>query len=402
MSQGYGQGLPNLLDGSLLDAFGRQRVSSPTTIFDFQSQYDLGPLLWEDDTAGSGSVAHVPNESAVTLSVTAASGDRVTRQSRQYHRYQPGKSQLILMTFVLGAVQTGTVKRVGYFDDQNGLFLEYDSSGIRFVRRTFTSGAAVDNEVAQASWNQDTFSDLDLTKAQILAIDFEWLGVGSVRMGFVVDGAYRYCHQFNNANNLDLVYMATGNLPVRYEIENTAASAVDSLDAICASVISEGGFESDRGLPFCASNGVTTIGVTTRRPILSIRPKATFNSIVNRGQIVVGGANAYATTNTAYIEIVYGGALTGASFSSVDDDSITEFDVAATAISGGHPINAFYVPASGFGVNQSPGANTLGLLSRLPLVLDKSGANPIPITVVATSFTATSNVSGSLFWQELR
>lgn len=392
-----------MLDDTLLDAFGRQRVSNPTSIFDYQSQYDAGPLLWEDDTAGSGAAAHLPNEAAVELSVTTASGDRVTRQSRQYHRYQPGKSQLILMTFALGATQANTVKRVGYFDDDNGIFLEQDSAGIRFVRRTKTSGTAVDNDIEQASWNLDTFSDLDLTKTQILVIDFEWLGVGSVRVGFVVDGEYRYVHQMRHANSLTAVYMATGNLPVRYEIENTGTAASSAtLKAICASVISEGGFESDRGVPFCASNGITTIAVTTRRPILSVRPKATLNSIVNRAQIIIGGVNAYASTNTAYIEIVYGGTLTGASFASVDSNSVAEYDIAATAISNGQVINAFYVPASGSGVNQRPSTDSLGILSRLPLTLDKSGANPIPISIVATSFTGTSNVSGSAFWQELR
>lgn len=386
-----------------LDAFGRQRISGPTSIFDYQSQYDNGPLLWEDDLTGSGTATHNANEASVDLATTTASGDKVIRQSRQYHRYQPGKSQLVMMTFVLEAAQTNLRQRVGYFDAEDGIFLEVEDSTVNFVRRTSTSGSAVDNEVAQSSWNLDTIPELDLTKAQILIIDMEWLGVGSVRVGFVVDGEIRYCHQFRHANALSLVYMGTANLPVRYEIENTGTvTGTPTLSAICSTVISEGGFEIDRGLPFCASNGSTLIAVTTRRPILSLRPKTTFNSITNRSQYLTGGIAAYSASEAIYLEVVYDGSLTGASFASVDSNSTTEVDVAATAISGGHVINALYVAASSQGSQTSPGTAGLGLLSRLPLTLDISGANPKNISLVATSLNTSTDVGGTVYWQELK
>ena len=393
-----------LFDQTALDAFGRQRISGPQTIFDYQSQYDEGPLLWENNLTGSGTATHNANKSAVDLATTTASGDKVIRQTRQYHRYQPGKSQLVLMTFVLEAAQTNLRQRVGYFDGNDGIFLEVEGTTVNFVRRTSTSGSAVDNEVPQSSWNMDQLSGLDLTKAQILIIDMEWLGVGSVRVGFVIDGEIRYCHQFRHANVLDSVYMKTANLPVRYEIENTSTvTGTPTLSCVCASVISEGGFEVDRGLPFCSSNGATLLATTTRRPILSIRPKATFNSIVNRAQFIPGGFAAYSNDHTAYIEVVYDGTLTGASFASVDGDSMAEADVSATAISGGHVINAIYVPAASQGNQNTPGTAGLGLLSRLPNTLDISGANPKVVTLVATSVPGTStDVGGIIYWQELR
>lgn len=391
-------------DNATGGAFGRLRTADPQTLFDYQPGYDKGLLLWEEALTGGGTATLNTAQATVELAVTTANGDKVIRQTRQYHRYQPGKSQLIYCTFVMAPAQTNMTQKVGYFDGDNGIFLSLEGSTLQLVRRTKTSGSVVDVVVPQHSWNISTLTALDPSKAQILAIDLEWLGVGSVRCGFVIDGRVHFVHQFRHANNLDLVYMTTANLPVRYEIENTGVVATGaSLKAICTTVISEGGFETERGYPFCASNGVTTVAVTARRAVLSIRPKATFNSVVNRGTILVSGANVYATTNPAFVEVVYGATIGGTpSWTSANDDSIVEYDVAGTTVTGGIVVNAFYVPAAAQGNQSTPGANQLGVLSRLPLTLDIAGVNPENLSIVVTSFDATTNVSGSLFWQELR
>jgi len=160
------------------------------------------------------------------------------------------------------------------------------------------------------------------------------------------------------------------------------------------------GAEQARGFPRTAGNGVTTIGVTARRPILSIRPKATYNSRTNRGHIELAEFDITASTNNSYIEIVVGGTLTGASFASVGADSIAEFDVAASAISGGVSIKGGYA-ITGSGVVR-------GILSseadiRNPLVLsqiDALTATQTPISIVATPFSGTSNLSGTFNWHE--
>jgi hypothetical protein len=185
----------SLKDGADKDAFGRLRTADPVSLFTSQFQYDLQPLLWESALSGSGTTTHLPNEAACRMRVAVAA-DEVIRQSRQYSRYKPGKSLLIAETFVMGAGTENVRKRVGYFDAQNGIFLEQNGIvDVALVRRTYTSGAAVDNRVVQASWNVDKFDGtgpsgltLDLTKAQILLMDLQWLGVGRVRIGFDIDG----------------------------------------------------------------------------------------------------------------------------------------------------------------------------------------------------------------------
>ncbi len=415
-----------LSDSPALDSFQRLRVSQSTTLFDSQQEYGLDTLRTWDATANgtlsittgstdgsvtSGSNAVGPTNTSTRMTpitVSTTNGHYSILQSRQYTRYIPGFSHLILMT---------------------GVFASGSSYTAKLVRRTSTSGSAVEEEVSQSSWNIDKFDGtgpsgitLDLTKTQILFIQAQWLGVGRVIIGFDINGRLYPAHQFLHANVLELPYTQIFNLPVRYEIRNTGAAeskarvgyfdhangfylettrsvAGGTINFVCASVQSEGA-EDARGFPRSAGNGTTTIGVTTRRPILSIRPKTTYNSRTNRGHIEVAEFDITAGTNNAFIEVVVGGTLTGAAFASVGTDSIAEFDVAASAISGGIVINGGYA-LSGSGVTRGLFAGTADI--RNPLVLsqiDALTATQVPISLVATSFTGTSNISGTFNWHE--
>lgn len=333
------------------DAFGRLRVSDPITLFDGKCVIDEQPHLFDDaEVSGSGtSTSHSADTASVTLSVGATTAGNRVRQSRRRMIYQPGKSQLIFMTFTLGAAAAGITRRVGYFDDDNGIFLEQDGDGFRFVRRTSVTGSAADNVVESADWNLDTFPDLDLSKSQILVIDLEWLGVGSVRAGFVIDGAIRYGHKFMHANELAGVYMSTPNLPVRWEIDNDGTGAAVDLECICATVISEGGLERtgitqtiDRG-----ATALTTNNDANLYPLLAIRLKSTAlgaSALIEEFSVL---CNTTATYRWALLldPTVSGTAL---SFTGVADSAIeAQVDTTnATTVSGGTVLASGYAESS--------------------------------------------------------
>lgn len=392
-------------DNANLDAFGRFRVSDPISLFESQLHYDASPLLWESVLTGSGTATHLPNEASIRLRCTTASGDKVIRQTKEYFRYQAGKSQLVEMTGIIGIAKANVRQRIGLFDTNNGLFFEQDENNLKVVRRTYVTGSPVDNAVNQSSWNIDKLDGtgksgytLDMSKTHIFVIDFQWLGVGRVRYGFVIDGNLIYCHEVLNANNLTNVYMTTPNLPLRYEIENTGTVASNTdLYQICSTVQSEGGFEESFGIPHSVSNGITTIGVTTRRPILSIELKPTFNSITNRGTVIPSSYEVLADTNNCFYEIVYNGSLTNDSFASVGSNSIVNYDVAATAITGGEVI------ASGFVYANNRGGNNIESIvkDKIRLTNDVAGTTPDRLSIVCTSFTGTSTVTGALTFREL-
>jgi hypothetical protein len=283
------------------DAFGRLRVSNPLTIFDSKNIMSQN-TLFNATTANGGSVTYTANKSTVNLNVTEAASSKTVRQSNRVMSYQPGKSLLIFNTFVMNEPTTNLKQKVGLFDTNNGIFFTADGTTLKIVRRTFTSGAAVDTEISQSSWNGDKLDgtgasgfDLDPATSNILFIDIEWLGVGSVRVGFVINGQLITAHTFLNANNLTTVYMQTANLPIRYEIERagTLTAGTYVLQQICSSCISEGGY-SPQGLEQMVGTATVSAGVNL----------TTANTYYNIATIRIKTSRPYAVIVPAGIDVL--------------------------------------------------------------------------------------------------
>lgn len=396
-------------DGAQNDAFQRLRVSPPETLFDSTSQYDGLPLLWEEVVTGTASTTHLPNRSAVQMTVGATANDSIYRQTREYFRYQPGKSQFVAITFDMEELENSCRFRVGYFDGENGVFFQRSNGVNSIVIRSKASGSVVDTVIEQPSWSVDPMTGtgpsnkiLDTTKAQIFVIDLQWLGVGRVRCGFSIDGLIYVAHENLHANRVGGVYMTTANLPLRYELTQVAGGAGDSITAICGTVISEGGAQIKTGFPFSVGTGATlkTVTATPRIPILSIRPALTFNSVANRAKYIIQQISTLAVAQNAFVELVYNGTLTGASFGAVSASSGVEFDTAATAVTGGIVISSFFVAGS----NQSPSANLSGIVAALPFTIDAAGLVADRLSVCATRVggSGTLSIGATMSWEEIR
>ena len=308
--------------GNTTDSFGRLRTSQPFTLFDSQNRY-AKDTAYDSETATGGTVTFVTNQSAVALAVTTSSGSTARTQTFRSFAYQPGKSFLTMQTFTMAAAQTNLTQRVGLFNTNNGVYLEQAGSTVSFVIRTYTGGSVNNSRtVAQASWNVDPFNGtgpsgvtLDLTKTQILFINLEWLGVGIVKCGFVIAGVFYTAHEFYNANVGTVVYMQTAILPLRYEIFTTAAtSSAATLQQICATVISEGGYELV-SQPYVARNAntVTLTAAATFYPIVSVRLNSSY-----LGAVAILSGMTFLPIGTANYEviIVKNATLTGATWGS--------------------------------------------------------------------------------------
>ena len=332
------------IGGTNTDAFGRLRVSQPYTLFDSQNRYAIDNQF-DTSTVTGGSTTYLPNESSVRMDVTTASGAEVVRQTFRSFPYQPGKGLLVLATFVMNEAKTNLRQRVGYFGVQNGVFFQLNNTTKSFILRTYIGGSVDDTtrKVDQSAWNGDKLDGtgasgltLDLTKPQILWMDFEWLGVGNVRCGFIINGQYIVCHTYQNANVTGTsVYITTAILPLRYEITNTAETASSSsLKQICSTVISEGGYEQT-SIEHIAAMSTATTGsyiTTTYKPLVSIRLASG-----SLGAVVIPyNVNFLPTTADNYqIALFKNGTLTSASYGAVSSDANVEFDITASAITGG-------------------------------------------------------------------
>jgi hypothetical protein len=255
-------------DSGAVDAFGRARVSEPFTLFDSVLRHSKNAELWNETISG-GTSEHLPNESSVLMTVTA-SGESILRRTRKRFPYQPGKGLNILQSFAGSEPQEGLVQELGLFDDNNGIVLRASGTTIQFVIRSSTTGSPVETVVNQSEWNIDTAPWLDFSKTNIFTADLEWLGVGRVRCGFVLDGEYYYCHEFNHANNLDAVYMTTAVLPLSYAIEATAAAS-GSMKQICSNVTSEGGYEPGGAIYITGRGASNFASISSETMVAAIR-----------------------------------------------------------------------------------------------------------------------------------
>lgn len=387
-------------------AFDEIRVASPFSLVDLVNKYEIDPRRYSQSTATGGSLSHLPNESAVRLTVTSSNGSQAKLRTNDFCRYQAGHGLMFRTSiYHADAGQSNQVRRWGFFDDGDGLFFELSGTALRVVRRTSVTGSAVDTAAAQSSWNVDKLDGtgrsgvtLDVTKANIYEVQLQWLGAGQVR--FYINGIL--VHEMSNQNVFSAPYMKTAQLPLSWEVVNTGASVGSSMTYVCASVVIEGG-EDPPAYSFAAYNATDVNVTTTERPVLSIRPKATFNSITNRMILMPVLLGVSTEGSRIGFRLVWSSSLSGASYSSVDSKSGAEFDVSATSGTGGETLFRGFIGGS----NDA----TVVDISKLfkyrtggrKLRLDAFGSNPDVLTVYAVNEgVGSSSVRASLSWEEIR
>jgi hypothetical protein len=288
------------------DAFSRLRISEPYSIFDCKLLYDSQPILWDDkQVSGSNTDSvHSSNESCVTLSVSSNQAGYRVRQTYQRFAYQPGKSQLVMMTGVIGSYSNDIIKRIGCFDSNNGLFFQSGPDDYYIGKRSSTSGTPVDIIIPQRLWNKNKLDApdliyLDFNKANIFYFNYEWLGVGDICCGVVIGKKYIQLHQFFYANENTTVSFSKPNLPLRYEIQNIGNGLESSLKCICTSVMSEGG-QTGTGYLYTLDRGSTALTIAasgTIYPLITIRLKEERESAA----VYIEGINIITTTaNTIF------------------------------------------------------------------------------------------------------
>ena len=400
---GFGAPLPLSIqagNSASIDGAGRWRISEPTTVFDSKLLVDKQPLFWDESLGAGCTSTYNTNQSSVTLTSANTGTVSAIRQTFRRMPYQPGKSQLFHLTFVMGSPVANQFQEVGAFDDNNGFFIRQTGTYKALVRRTYTSGSAVDNEVQQSSWNLDKLDGtgksgltLDLTKDTFFTFDFLWQGVGAIRFGFKFNGTIVYCHEMTIANNLSVPSIQIPNLPIRYSVRgNGSQAATATLTQICSTCISEGGF-NPIGMVRSVNNGntVKTIASGATAALLSIRLKST-NTMASISEKKL---SVLAKTSTNFLwQLIFNTTLGGVpSYTGLTNSSI-EYDVAGTTVTGG------IIVASGYGsgtIDQidSDIENALHLGSSITGTLDI-------ITLAVTNLgVANEDFLGSVTWKEL-
>lgn len=386
-------------DNSSIDAFGRLRVSEPKSLFDSKLLTDKQPQVFDEIVNGNATSTFVPNDSLVLMSTTT-SGDYVVRQTPIHFNYQPGKSMVAIFTGVF-TPETNITKRIGMFqgltaapyEPSDGIFLEAANGAVSF-RVLKTQGTYTSLSASQSQWNLDKLDGtggsgltIDFTKAQIVYIDYEWLGVGRVRCGFAVQGRIIYVHEFTNFNLLSAPYMTSGSQPARYEIRQTGAGS-GSLKQICCSVMTEGG-EDNVGTAFTVATSGSTSVDTTLRPLLGIRLTPGIHDL----SPILKTVEILNLGNTAIRYSVYRDpTITGGSLTYTASPSFSQFQYAegspTLSLSGGYEVYSAYAP-QGNSTNSS-GTGQFEIAGELSRLGTKINGTPVQFVIAARAVTGTA------------
>jgi len=392
-------------ENGAVDAFGKLQTVQPFTLFDSQHRY-VENSKWDTAVANGGTASHNADESAVLLTIGITAGASVIRETRRVFPYQRGKSLLSVNTFAMNSGKANLTQRVGVFGAENGVYLEQGGMygvSLAFVLRSNVTGATVETRVYQNEWNGDVLDGsgpsgitLDVSKANILFTDVEWLGVGSVRCGFFFEGRPVIAHTFHNANKNTSTYMTTATLPLRYEIFNgNTAGSGSTMRQICSTVISEGGYQGRAtrksvGVGFTASGDMKILSsASTYYPVFSLRLKSSRRDSV----VVLSEMNIVAATKGVYhYRLLLNPTLTNPSW--VDTGGSVEWDRSATAFSGGTEIQA--------GLMTETSETILSDITDFNTQFGRTiGGTGDTITLVMASHGNNQTVAAEMGWEEL-
>jgi hypothetical protein len=106
------------------------------------------------------------------------------------------------------------------------------------------SSLVQETRVKQSDFNIDRLDgtgpsgyNIDLGKMQMMGLQYTWYGAGFVDfMARGADGNWVYAHRLKNNNVNTEAHMRTGNLPVRYSVDNDGSPAVAYLTASCSDI----------------------------------------------------------------------------------------------------------------------------------------------------------------------
>ena len=412
----YGAGKIGFAEGApSLDAFGNLRVSDAHILGGYEHTSNAQDDLYHTETVSGGTVTYNPNAASIKLAVTSANGSRVTRTTNRYHYYQPGVGMLIIMTVQHGDTgKAGNERRWGYFDDENGVYWELHNQYMSLHMRSNVGGSVVEASTHQDSWNGDRLDGtglsgmvIDPTKANFYWIDFAWLGVGTVRFGVLSpDGSRIVCHTCHNPNANTTAYMATANLPVRFENANDALTSGSSeMNIICAAVYSE----ASPNYTFWryADIEVTTKTITTDTPVISARAAQTIDAgspatVVNRVNTFPETLSVYVNGGDAKITLWFSPQLTGATWT-IANGTTLEGDNAATALTAGpdgYAAMTWYLGAGSHNIDLTPFFE----LNDEGIMLSADGVTQPVVTFAGTKLSGGGavTVSATLTYRELR
>jgi hypothetical protein len=185
----------------------------------------------------------------------------------------------------------------------------------------------------QSTWNMDKCDGtgpsgyvIDPKRMQMIYIDYSWYGAGTIRFGVRGPrGNVVYVHRVVNANVNQLAYQKSGNLPARYEVDNSplvfsrlVSGGSGTYGSVLSATDSTLYIDSANNWP---SSGYAIVKDDTNLEIIQYSAVGAFNSAANGYPVTVTARRASITLIYPDQPFTYSGTLANVAFT--PDSSLT-------------------------------------------------------------------------------
>ncbi len=340
-------------------AFGEITTQKLTPVSQVSFFYNVNSDMINSTVTGSGAISQAAG--LAELSTTNSTNSSAMIQTIRHVKYRAGQGIIarlsgLFSTGILGSYQwmgIGTPEENGYF-----FKFEEDVFGIEYVSNT------VSNFIPQADFNVDTLDGssninnpssmlLDPTKGNAYQIVFQAdFGAFTFLVEEPTTGRFIICHRIHYPNSALGISTSMSSFPLSMKVKNTTNTSI----IICKSSGMFGAIQGEIALlgpRNSISNTKTSVG-TTLTNILTIRNKATFNSLANYTTVLLELLSAAVDgTKPASIYIILNATLGGTpAYTDISTNtSVIEYDVASTTVSGGSERGVFILSKEG-GITQ--------------------------------------------------
>ena len=398
------------IDDTTTQHTSKNRVkTSDYEIIDYANfQYTEQTDIWDEHITGTAASTHDLYHGMVELSIGANVGDQIIRQTKRVVRYTPGRQNEVSMSLIFGTPTLGIRRRFGLFDEAVGMFFEDAGDGNYYVViRNTTSSGLIETRISRDNWNVDKFDGTgpsgitaDPEAIQHMVIEYEWFGAGQVEFKFIINNNAYPVHQFNHANVLHDTFMSTPFVPVRVELTNlTGVAGTHTFHQGSHSVQAEGQLSIVGRSQNIASpvTGYTLTVANTFYPVLSLRLKS--NRL--RGVIIPNKFTGATLDNTSiFVQVRRNATLTGGTWVNYADYSHAEYNLTATAITGGDILFTSFINAGGQGLQYDFADEVISQLGRY--TTSTLGDTSDTISVAIACVNANKAGWASLSWVEVR
>lgn len=371
-------------------AFDEMLIAEATPQVQLQFPYNINTDLINVTTTGTGTVTQ--NDNKAVLQTGASINSEAVIESKRVLKYQPGQGAALRFTAIFTNGIAGSKQLIGTGDDTDGFFFGYDGVQYGIMRKY----AGTENWTYQDDWNRDKgdstgkLATIDFTKGNVFQIRYQWLGFGSIK--FYIEnpnnGILVLVHEIEYGNNFVIPSIQNPALPLTIRIENTTNNTNISLQSSSMGSFTEGKVNDDAS-SILRSKGNTKTSIIVETNILTIKNKSIYQSKANRVRvkpIMVTLVNE--GTKDVEFKIIENTTLGGSpNYSDINaDNSVVEFDVAGTTISGGNEIITLEVLK-----NDS---------LTFPINIDYL-IHPGDTLTISANSAQSSDVKVSFIWQEL-